>query len=128
MNQIDMTNATDEIVELDGQIVLPGMPEPIEEPESTLTIDEIVEQIVAASGLSEESIVTLYRVSKVLNAVLDVIDAMKDGKAYRVPSQMLYNYGRNKMVVKGRSLTGKDEVTLAETLPFIKRFSAKFVK
>jgi hypothetical protein len=130
MNQIDTINETTivERIEADGQLVLDGMPEPIEETEATLTIDEIVEQIVAALGLTEQQIVTLYKVSKVLNGVLDVIDAQKDGKDYRVTSQMVYQYGRNKMVIKGRQLTGADEIRLAETLPFIKRFSAKFVR
>lgn len=130
MNQIDTINETPIVdqtgqIEADGQLVLDGMPEPIE---ATLTIDEIVEQIVAALGLTEQQIVTLYKVSKVLNGVLDVIDAQKDGKDYRVTSQMVYQYGRNKMVIKGRQLTGADEIRLAETLPFIKRFSAKFVR
>ena len=133
MNQIDTINETPIVdqtgqIEADGQLVLDGMPEPIEETEATLTIDEIVEQIVAALGLTEQQIVTLYKVSKVLNGVLDVIDAQKDGKDYRVTSQMVYQYGRNKMVIKGRQLTGADEIRLAETLPFIKRFSAKFVR
>lgn len=142
MNQIDNIDAIEteaiveqtEVVEADGQIVLPGMPELTEETESDeLTINEIVEHVFAALGWTESTEATLYQLFKVVNGVLVIIGAQKVNKDgvlvdYRVSSQMMYQYGRNKMIIKGRSITGHELITMAQATPFVERFAAKFIR
>lgn len=89
---------------------------------TTLTLEQIVDQILEASGKTEY---TLYGVHTVLNAVLDIIGATKEGKDYRVRSQMMYNYNRNKMVVPKQVV---DMVTVSQTRAFVIKFATKFVK
>lgn len=135
MNQIDnidmASESTEEIVE---QLVLDGMPEPTEPPKPTMTLDGIIETLIQALGWTETTSLTLYQLSKLVNGTLVALDAKKMNKDgvlvdYRVTSQMMYGYGSNKMVVKGRSITGANpSITTAEAAAFTKRFAAKFVK
>lgn len=132
MNQIDTTNEAietiDEQIEADGQLILDGMPEPIEQVQVTLTLEEIVEQVIVAAGEIEATEMTLYRLHTLVNSVLSIIGAQKDGDDYRVRSQMMYNYGRGKMVVKGRVIDKGQTINVSEARTFINRFCAKFVK
>lgn len=125
MNEIENITAADEAIETE-QLQLPGMPEPTEE---ILTLEQIVDQIMDALGLTE---VTMYQVAKALNLVLQTIDATKgfddEGApaAYRVRPQMVYNYALNGMVVKGRKST--EPIEAAQARSFIIKFATKFVK
>lgn len=114
-----IVDQTEGVEAIDGQLELPGMPEPIQ---VALTIEQITDQILDALGLTE---LTMYQVAKALNLVLESIDATKDGDAYRVRPQMVYNYNRNKMIAKGVVL---QSATAAQARAFIIKFASKFAK
>jgi len=123
MSQIENINDAivdaDERIEADGQLVLDGMPEPIE---TSLTLEQLVDMLIESTGTSE---FTMYGVWKILSAVLETIGAVKDGKPYSVRSQMVYTYNSNKMVVKGQKV---EVATVAQVRAFVIKFASKFVK
>lgn len=131
MNEIEM-NAT-EIEQLEQEEL--SIDREVDEDEQgdqevqmTLTLEQIVDQIIEASKKTE---FTLYALSVILNKTLEAIDAQKDGADYSVRSQMMYQYNKNKLVAKdaqGKGVKVDGLVTLAQARAFIIRFSAKFVK
>jgi hypothetical protein len=66
-------------------------------------------------GLPTVDQITPYQVHNVVNTVLEVL-----GSAYRVRPQMMYNYDRNGLIVKGRK--GSKRFTSAEVVGFVTRF------
>jgi hypothetical protein len=94
--------------------------ESVEDTELTLpTLEEIVDEIVTES---EEQ--TAYRVAVAVNQVFEAVGSEK-----RVPTQMMYNYTRNGMIVKGKKGSAKEiRYTRTEVLEYVTKFTAKYVK
>lgn len=96
---------------------LPGMPEAVL-PE--LTLSQVVDEILESMNGNLE--ITMYAGHKVVNAALEIFDVHKDGKEYRIIPQMMYNYNRNKLVVKGQTV---DRLTKVQLREFVIRFVGK---
>lgn len=93
--------------------------EAIERAANTLDEDEIesmVRQLVEANRKD----MTAYRISKILNDALEIFDV-----DYSVSSQMMYNYDRNKMIVKGRTIGTTRFFTNDEVVEFVTRIVKK---
>lgn len=87
----------------------------IEFPEATVTVAQLVSDIVA--GMTPEAW-TPYQVSTVVNKALEAV-----GTEYRVRPQMMYNYDRNGMIVRGSK--DKKRFTEDEVIAFATRFVEK---
>lgn len=99
-----------------------------QEVQMTLTLEQIVDQILDATWKSQP---TLYTISTALNGVLEAIGATKDGKPYSVRSQMMYQYNSNKLIAKndqGKGIKIDGSPTRDQARSFIIRFASKFVK
>lgn len=90
-----------------------------EEPGAEVSLESVVDDILETI---QGELLTMYLVAKVLNAALEVFDVRKGGEPYRVRPQMVYNYNKNKMVVKGMVA---DRATKAQTKEFVVRFVSK---
>lgn len=71
---------------------------------------------------------TMYQVAKALNTVLEIMEVTKHGEAYRVRPQMMYNYNKNKLIVKGIVLDTAEGATPEQAAEFITRFVNKLTK
>lgn len=99
-----------------------------------LTLEQIVDQVLDATWKSAP---TLYTWSTALNGVLEVLGATKvnpkTGKIedYRVRSQMVYNYNRNKMLARdeksGKGIQIDGAPTRDQARAHIIKFAAKFI-
>lgn len=99
-----------------------------QEVQMTLTLEQIVDQILEATWKAQP---TLYTISTALNGVLEAIGATKDGKDYRVRSQMMYQYNSNKLIAKGSNGKGvkiDGAPTRDQARAFIIKFASKFAK
>lgn len=81
-----------------------------------LTVEETVTELVEA--LKDEN-VTAYGVWTVVMGAFKVLEIEKT-----VPSQMMYNYTRNGMIVKGKKGSAKD---IRYTKDEVKAFATKYV-
>lgn len=76
--------------------------------------------------LGDEQEFTAYRIHTKLNEIFEVAGVEK------VRPQMIYNYARNGMVVKGESVQKGNYIprtyTRAEVLEFITKFAPRYVK
>jgi hypothetical protein len=127
MDQIENINTTaEETIAIEEQtVVVDGAPEVAQD---ELTLEQIVDAVLDSLGLTT---FTMYQVAKALNLVLETIDATKgfddEGApaAYRVRPQMVYQYNKNKMVVKGKQV---EQADLAQARAFVIKFASKFTK
>jgi hypothetical protein len=91
---------------------------------SKITVtDEMIEffrNYLETSYVKDESY-TLYGVSTILNAIL-----VKDGKS-EIRSQMMYNYGRNGLIVPKERISGVNlrKVTKDEVISFVVRYCVR---
>lgn len=92
-----------------------------DEQDEPVTVETVAQLIV--STMNEESF-TLYRAHVAVNRVLEIFQVTKDGKAYTIRPQMMYNYNNNKMVVKGEKV---EHVTKDQLIAFIVKFVGKRV-
>jgi len=93
-----------------------------------LTLEQIVDQVLEAIWKTSP---TLYTISTALNGVLEAIDATKEGKPYRVRSQMMYQYNSNKLIAKndqGKGIKIDGAPTRDQARAFIIKFASKFAK
>jgi hypothetical protein len=104
MSEIQTTTET--VVEIENQVEETTLP----------THEEIVKALVAT--LPE--VVTPYGIAKVINGVFKATETDKE-----IPSQMMYNYSRNGLVVKGKK--GCKEYTHEETVAFVTKYTAKYI-
>lgn len=81
------------------------------------------ESVIQAELAEAPEDLTLYQMAKHLNRVLAALRVTRGGEPYQVRPQMMYNYGRNGLIVKGRRTT--DKVTKAQATEFITRFVKK---
>ena len=81
--------------------------------EATSVLDDLVRDLVFGAGTSEE--MTPYLVHSIVNTVFEALEV-----EYRVRPQMMYNYDRNGLIVKGQK--GKKRFTRDEVLDFVTRF------
>lgn len=95
--------------------------EPVEAKDE-MTLEQVVQDILDAKEFGDE--LTMYQVAKALNAALEVFEVLKDGEPYTVRPQMVYNYNKNKMVVKGETVP---KATKEQTKQFVVRFVGKRV-
>lgn len=84
-------------------------------------VDEVVRDLVEAY----EGSVTLYQVAKILNAALEIFDVQKNGELYQIRPQMMYNYNRNKMILKGSVIEGKVDKAIVQN--FVTKFVSKLI-
>lgn len=67
---------------------------------------------------------TPFQIARLLNAKLAEVGAQKNGELYQVRPQMMYNYDKNGMIVKG--LRGVKSYSLDEADEFIAKIVAKY--
>lgn len=84
-------------------------------------VNEVVRDLVEAY----DGAVTLYQVAKILNAALEIFDVQKNGELYQVRPQMMYNYNRNKMILKGCVIEGKVDKVIVQD--FVTKFVNKLI-
>lgn len=85
-----------------------------------LTVESVVTELV--STLEEE--VTAYKIATVVNGTFTVM-----GNEKRIPTQMMYNYTRNGLIVKGKKGSAKEiRYTKEEVKSFVVKYVNKFVK
>lgn len=68
---------------------------------------------------------TAFRIAAILNEILAELGIEKKGKLYQVTPQMMYNYAKNGMIVKG--VKGQKRFSEDEVDAFVRRFVAKLV-
>jgi hypothetical protein len=90
------------------------------------TLFETTPAALESLANTEVEEIKLYQVAKILNQVLVEMGIEKDGVPYQVRPQMVYNYGRQGMVVKGQK--SSEAITPAQAYEFITKFVAKFTK
>lgn len=105
--------------DVDGQLALEGTEELLQT--TVPTVEEVVRDIL--DTLPNE--LTMYQVAKALNTALEIFEIQKNGNLYQVRPQMMYNYNRNKLIVKGVVIEGKATREQAET--FIIKFVNKLI-
>ena len=89
----------------------------IEESEE-LTVESVVGELTeTAFGTDEE--VTAYKIANVVNGAFKVLEIAKV-----IPTQMMYNYTRNGMIVKGKKGSAKE---IRYTKDEVKAFATKYV-
>jgi hypothetical protein len=69
--------------------------EDIETEATELTVEDIVTELVD-TVFGEDTTITPYKVSRIVNGTFEALDNEK-----RIPPQMMYNYSRNGLLVKG---------------------------
>lgn len=114
--------------QLDGEVQFEADDEEqgAQEVEMTLTLEQIVDMVLEATWKSSP---TLYTISTALNGVLEAIEATKDGKPYRVRSQMMYQYNSNKLIAKndqGKGVKIDGAPTRDQARAFIIKFASKY--
>jgi len=77
------------------------------------SIEGLVREIVDGLPLDDE--ISPYRIHVIVNLVLDVVNP-----AYQVRPQMMYNYAKNGLIVKGEK--GNKKFTKANVIDFVTRF------
>jgi hypothetical protein len=88
--------------------------------EAPLTLESVVEELVTVA-FGENATVTPYKIATVINGTFEAL-----GNEKRIPTQMMYNYDRNGLIVKGKKSTkayDMDEVT-----KYVTKYTSKFVK
>lgn len=95
--------------------------------EVTMFDVQIDADVVIASRFESvpDSDMTMYQVAKIVNDVLKSLNVQKNEENYTVRPQMIYNYNRNKMIVKGRTV---EKVTRNEAFEFVTRFIKRVSK
>ena len=79
----------------------------VEETVEELTVADAIDSLLAVAFDGVET-VTPYKIATLINGTFEVL-----GVAKRIPTQMMYNYDRNGMIVKGKKgvkAYSKDEV------------------
>jgi hypothetical protein len=89
----------------------------VEVVEVEVTFEQIVSELVDAIFGSESSI-TAYKIANVVNGIFKASDFEKS-----VPPQMMYNYSRNGLIVKGEK--GKKQFNKTEVTEFVTRYTKK---
>ena len=92
--------------------------------DSLPTPEEIIRDVMATF----DGNLTMYKIAKALNIVLEILEIQKDGQQYQVRPQMMYNYNKNKLIVKGIVLDTAEGATPEQATEFITRFVAKLTK
>ena len=112
------TDTTNPAPEVEGQLELDGMPE---QPERVQLAEVNLEDL-----LGEQTEWTAYQIHTILNKIFEQVGVPT------IRPQMIYNYARNGMLVKGESVAkntyearkyNKDEV-----VGFVARFATKHVQ
>lgn len=112
---------TENIIEnIDGQMDLFTGEEIVVEEETTeITVDQIVKELV--DTLSEP--ITAYKIAVVINKSFEVLGIEKT-----IPTQMMYNYTKNGMIVKGKKGKASDiRYTKEEVATFATKYINKYL-
>lgn len=116
------TNNIDTEIEIsEGQMDLfTGEVVEVEESEETeLSVEDIVKELTS-EVFGNETVITAYKIHNVINEVFKVL-----GIAKVVPPQMMYNYDRNGLIVKGKK--GVKRYTADEVYAFVTKYVNKYV-
>jgi hypothetical protein len=105
MTDIDTTNLETTLVE------------DIESEEIEVTVESTVQELVETVFGTDETI-SPYKVHKIVNGTFEVL-----GNTKRIPPQMMYNYSRNGMLVKGEK--GIKELNKSQVTEFVTKFVTK---
>lgn len=82
-------------------------------------LETVVEELATVAFGTDET-VTPYKIATIINKTFEVMGAEK-----RIPTQMMYNYDRNGMIVKGKKSVKaytKDEVTA-----YVNKYTTKHI-
>jgi|SRR5689334_4531858 len=83
-----------------------------------ITLDDIVRSVVGS-----ETDVTAYKIATYVNKVFIITHTEK-----QVPTQMMYNYTRNGMIVKGKKGSAKEiRYTNEEAVAFVTKYTQKYI-
>lgn len=124
MEQADQIEAVEEADQIEAQLEqLEQQLEAVEQVDQVeqFTVEQVARMIVSKM---EGGSFTLYRAHVAVNQVLEIFQIKKDGKAYSIRPQMMYNYNINKMIVRGEKV---DKVTQDQLVNFIIKFVSKRV-
>jgi len=82
-----------------------------------LTVETVLGELVQAAFGTDETI-TPYKIATVINGVFRIMGAEK-----RIPTQMMYNYDRNGLIVKGKK--GAKAYTRDEVTAYVTKYTNK---
>lgn len=90
----------------------------VTEIENEITLPEIVQSVIGT-----ETDVTAYKIAVYVNKVFTITGTEK-----QVPTQMMYNYTRNGMIVKGKKGSAKEiRYTNEEAVAFVTKYTSKYI-
>ena len=93
---------------------------PTEDLETELTPAQIISELVG-TAFGDNTTVTPYKVATIINGAFEVL-----GVAKVIPTQMMYNYARNGLIVKGKK--GAKAYTQSEVTAFVTKYVGKYNK
>jgi hypothetical protein len=83
------------------------------------TLETVVAELVETVFGADETI-SPYKIAKVINGTFEAV-----GNTKRIPPQMMYNYDRNGMIVKGRK--GSKEYNKDEVTTYVLKYANKYL-
>jgi hypothetical protein len=83
------------------------------------TLPEIVQEL-ATAAFGTESTITPYKIATIINKAFEVTNTEK-----RIPTQMMYNYDRNGLIVKGKK--GVKAYTKDEVQTYVVKYTSKYI-
>jgi hypothetical protein len=87
--------------------------------ETELTVEDIVKELTS-EVFGNETVITAYKIHNIINGAFKVL-----GIAKVVPPQMMYNYDRNGLIVKGKK--GVKRYTADEVYAFVTKYVNKYI-
>lgn len=112
-------NVTTEVEIIEGQTDL-ETEEVVETVEDELTVESVVTELVGT--LTEP--ITAYKIANVINGTFKVFEYEKV-----IPTQMMYNYTKNGLIVKGKKGKASEiRYTKEEVIEFAVKYVSKFIK
>jgi hypothetical protein len=84
-----------------------------------LSVEEIVSELVG-TAFGDQATITCYKIATVINGVFEAT-----GTAKKIPTQMMYNYDRNGLIVKGKK--GVKAYTKDEVTTYVTKYTNKYI-
>jgi DUF4097 and DUF4098 domain-containing protein YvlB len=113
-------NITTIVENVEGQMdLITGDVVEVEETVGEISVDEIVKELVT-TAFGGNTTITAYKIATIVNGVFKVTGTDK-----QIPPQMMYNYSRNGMIVKG--VKGAKTFNEAEVTAFVTKYVNKYI-